>query len=552
MNAKYNITLGRANTRVPTIRYVVQITGTVVPGKDQATEKQYYDVRHLILDWVQSKCPKELPKHAFDGEDFEVDIPGHKFIATTLPDSDLWVVKIEHPSDDGCVWSVESEIATSGNSILFGVRSYRSTIGEQFYYPARSTPTFVRDIARKFTIYDGSKKISEDPWILSEEDDLVILAKFLQNPGRTLPVILVASNSSDSDTNYSIDYNYLAYKAFGLAHVALLSDNLSYKWTDLVGKEWSAFKGTVRTYYANLAFDEDDPLRHPLSTHQRILNWEAGSKIGPDAFNQFLISQLYSNSVSGAQWRSRFASFADVKARKLASISKSANDIDQIVLDSYEERIKYLTEEKEAAESLAQESEILKNETQIELTRLNSRLYYLQSQNDRLLTRIGAISDDEIEDRINIPDSLEDISEWADKFLPGRVLLHPRALRAVKKSPYENIELVYKSLLLLANEYRNMRLAATEDAQDVFEKSLSDLNLELSRSIAPSRAGEEGEEYKVRYPPGSHSTRFLELHLKNGTSRDERYCLRIYFFWDLDTSQVVVGSLPGHLSTRAT
>ena len=43
----------------------------------------------------------------------------------------------------------------------------------------------------------------------------------------------------------------------------------------------------------------------------------------------------------------------------------------------------------------------------------------------------------------------------------------------------------------------------------------------------------------------------LDMHLKNGgNTRDPTRCLRVYFFWDDDERQVVVGSLPGHLESR--
>lgn len=40
--------------------------------------------------------------------------------------------------------------------------------------------------------------------------------------------------------------------------------------------------------------------------------------------------------------------------------------------------------------------------------------------------------------------------------------------------------------------------------------------------------------------------------LRGGSStKDNRYCLRIYFFWDDSRQKVVVGHLPSHLETRA-
>lgn len=63
---------------------------------------------------------------------------------------------------------------------------------------------------------------------------------------------------------------------------------------------------------------------------------------------------------------------------------------------------------------------------------------------------------------------------------------------------------------------------------------------------------QEGDSYFVQYPPGATQWKFLELHLKKGTSKDVRFCLRIYFFWDEEIQLVVVGWLPNHLDTKAT
>jgi hypothetical protein len=43
------------------------------------------------------------------------------------------------------------------------------------------------------------------------------------------------------------------------------------------------------------------------------------------------------------------------------------------------------------------------------------------------------------------------------------------------------------------------------------------------------------------------------MHLKPGrNTRDPTRCLRIYFFWDDEEEQAVVGWLPGHLESRLT
>lgn len=153
----------------------------------------------------------------------------------------------------------------------------------------------------------------------------------------------------------------------------------------------------------------------------------------------------------------------------------------------------------------------------------------------------------------HVPDTLDVLVEWVSERHAGRLILHPRAANAAKKSQYENISLIYYSIDLLGTEYWNMRTSTAEAADEnrrLFEAKASHLGLEFSIAIAASRAGEQADEYEVSYPLGSGKKRLLELHLRKGTSRDERLCLRIYFFWDDDLKRVVIGWLPSHLETR--
>jgi len=74
--------------------------------------------------------------------------------------------------------------------------------------------------------------------------------------------------------------------------------------------------------------------------------------------------------------------------------------------------------------------------------------------------------------------------------------------------------------------------------------------MNFSGTIDKCRAGQEGEDYYVTYPVGSMQRAFLQFHIVKGTAHEDRFCMRIYFFWDEDTNQVVVGWLPSHLSNR--
>lgn len=140
--------------------------------------------------------------------------------------------------------------------------------------------------------------------------------------------------------------------------------------------------------------------------------------------------------------------------------------------------------------------------------------------------------------------TLSDLAEWAEENA-DRILVMPRAISECKKSDYGNHELFYQCMELLAETYRLVKLGQIPREQ--LKEQADSLGLEIGGSVEPSRAGSCGEEYFVRY---DGRRRFLEQHLASGTSRQTRFCLRIYFFWDDELERVVVGSAPGHLSNR--
>ena len=180
---------------------------------------------------------------------------------------------------------------------------------------------------------------------------------------------------------------------------------------------------------------------------------------------------------------------------------------------------------------------------------------YYKQQNADLRMRLDAMrahlhqQNDEMPDRdVPIPDKYDEMETWVRTYLAGQLILHPRAERAVSKAVYEDVRLVYKALLALANEYRDFRMGVGTD--EAFKAALAGLGVEFAGAIDKARAGQEGEAYYVNYPIGSTSRAFLEYHLSKGTRHEDRYCLRIYFFWDDSTKQVVVGWLPSHLNNR--
>ena len=132
----------------------------------------------------------------------------------------------------------------------------------------------------------------------------------------------------------------------------------------------------------------------------------------------------------------------------------------------------------------------------------------------------------------------------------------PRAVTGLKDAAYENPRHIYQAMLLLAGEYRAMRIATDSDdrkPRQTYEQARDRLHLRDGPSIDEALAGQYGDTYYVYYPVGTEQRQFLDMHLRcGGNTRDPRRCLAIYFFWDDETQQVVVGWLPSHLECGAT
>ena len=78
------------------------------------------------------------------------------------------------------------------------------------------------------------------------------------------------------------------------------------------------------------------------------------------------------------------------------------------------------------------------------------------------------------------------------------------------------------------------------------------LGVEETESISDQNEGKVARDtYRVSFGLGRRK-RKLDRHLKKGTGRDSRDCFRLYFFWDEDEEQIVVGWLPSHLPTPIT
>lgn len=511
----------------------------------------YYNSQ-IIYNWAYEKCHSVFNMRDYLS-DFSHSFAGYELYIIYDKDNPFFTLKLTHPDNQvaGRVWITEAEIIydETMERPRIGVKlSYSDTQETEPLSPdSYSVPSFVNALIFKKCLIDVIP-LSEETWVIRDYHDLIALRKLIESSNRKLPVIVNTEISSsyiiDSfDSRTSINLTELARKASPYCHVVYMSNELTEEWVEEVGEKWAAFNGAVRTYNVGVDFNSNDYYDHPLALPSRILSSTYGPALeGPDAYLQILLNNIkYASSKVRYFWRDLGYKFyyqanREKQLKLLKAHSEEENDINSVEdIDEYfimaDEEIKTL-ETKYAGvtaenERLEQENKKLKGQ----LRSLNE--WNLQLQNANHV-------------EIPSPTSYSEIEDWIDTYYAGRLILHTRAVRALKDAVYQDLPLVCKALDFLGNSYYNYRVGDIDKAQ--YDDELQALKLEEGRSITDVGLGGFEDVYTVIY---EGKKVLLDRHLKKGTSRDPRECLRIYFAWLDDENKVLIGSLPAHLETSA-
>ncbi|MBR9977244.1 MAG: hypothetical protein KFH87_04070, partial [Bacteroidetes bacterium] len=467
----------------------------------------------------------------------------------------------------GRTWSTDIAIRLD-DVIEFGIRVSCASLDYATQPVILTRPRIVRDLAEHATLHK-SRPISPDPWTIDTVNDLYALDKLLINPKRFLPVIVLteytAVRRNDSPA-CTIDPSVMARRALGFAHVVLLSTAMAEEWTKYLGMQWSVFNGAIRTYYPGLDFDNDSPYLHPLVLRDRVLHWKSNDReqdgYGPEAFSKFLVQKITGRNARERMNWGQLKFYGEVRPRVLEQQRRKSEARLNDLLARTEENRELREHIEETAR--AQKEELDETRQQVvewerEATRFcdhateeEQRRRAVQEENRILRNRISSLeyaleekTGAAIDDAVAIPASYDEMPAWVRKNLAGRLLLHNRALQGIKQAQYERIDLVYQCLLSLANEYRKMRLDG--NCKEHFDARIRELQVEDRPAVGDISAGLNEDAFHVIYPEHSNRKRRLDKHLCRGNAHDSRHTLRVYYFWDEDSGQVVVGWLPGHL-----
>ncbi len=527
------------------VRLTSQISLTI------SGEMIFRRLQERVLKWAfdPKRNLRGIPDGAWEGETFEIDTDDSERVAAIKLDTPkYWAFRLsERLKDVNRVWTTEVGIAQrQENEAVFGCRLICSQKGSQEEIP-RSIPTFVRGIAfTQKALLDG-RYTSADPWIIDDETAADELAQFIQSPHRKHPIVVFSLPEGSSNTNETaIPVNSFIRRTAGYVHVAVITSDASFVLTDILGREFSVYRQAVRTYNPTVSLDSDLSSDHPVATASRIQGWNTEEG---EPFVDFLVQQTLRPTrprdaleqeqppfqqikrIAAEQARARAAADGHSDAELLAFAASETLAAKQEAQASLDQAVNEEAEKERALATLRQ--------TQASYMALQARLASLQ---EKLVARSKA--DD------MLPASLDEIEAWARDNLSGDVELHERAIKAVRKSNFQKPTFIYQVLLMMRDFYVPMRRRGGNELKTAFDQRRLELGLDNSPCFAQeNKAQNFGGAYFVKY---LGARRELDWHLKGNDARNERFGFRMYYFWDAETSRVVVGYMPGHLENDIT
>ncbi len=523
-------------------RKVEQISSTVIevslaPGEDIA------DLRHVVLEWLQTKAGRPLSDAMLRGDSDSFDDLGTQRVETVaLPDRLVWAARqdFQDPTIPQRTWVTEVMLGSREiGRVLLGFRLHCVTLGESAAF-SRSIPRFMRDIARRFPTQLEGHDIDLRPRCVDTVEDADAFVDLLCDERRRMPVLAFAA--ADPGVT-SAETDRVAADVVGAAHVRILSRAATFRVTDRLGRRLSAYNGAVRLWTTPVhegcnvhdhprwlpdqLEDPSLPIRELIV--DRVLRHSAGRRDFDDALPSFAEARRIASTVARQTAASSGRSAEDLlplyeaeNVRLIEAAKVTLAECDDLLAQADEERAALLRE---------------RDDAQAEIFALRGRLDEMARSSCR----------QDAKPVFELPESLTDLEPWANQNLGVDVELLPRALRAAKKAEIDDVALAFRALLLLKTAYAPMRRGSGPAAREAWEAGLRQLGLSCSPTQDPSRAGEHASEYRVTY---DGRLQWLDMHLKNGNSRDPRYCFRLYFFWSGERDRVVVGSLPQHLGNR--
>jgi len=517
----------------PIVQVVAQLAGAI------SKESSIAGI-HAILKWLQDRQGiANIPPNAWSGESFELDAThGAPLVVERI--GGYWALQYDKPDLDVAArtWRTEATVVQAENAAYVGIRlSVIAYAVEQEL--TISIPRVVGDLSINPGLLDYGHELSPKPMVVCDQATLRRLIDLLEDPNRTRPVYVLGLPEGAGE-ECAVDAEKLGKRVSGIAHVSTVSPEMCWDLTDQYGKSLSVWGGALRTYMPRFDPDLDDWTAHPLAT----VDWVKRRFAVSSRFVEVLTRSAAAITVRSRNLEELLPSFRTVRyearRKRLDDLAKQSDKTDTLALVQME--LDDERKRREFSEQLCAVADEDRANAENERDIYRSQLYALKERIKFLGDELQRVGGDPTPEW---PDSLGELEEWARQNVADKVILLPRAVRAAKKSPFEDPQAVYKCLWWLARTYAPGRASGAL----LEESGIHDLGVSLEKTGDAAHLRQWEEKYFYLW---KGKKRFFDLHLKKGSIHDDRLCMRIYFFFDEDDQMVVIGNLPGHMTNNMT
>ncbi|MHB8742108.1 MAG: ankyrin repeat domain-containing protein [Sulfuricaulis sp.] len=553
--------------------------------------------REIVQAWASKKLSSGLDGRSWHAKTDAVAVDADG-------DESLWAMVLDDTHTPGQTWRVEMILAAKDESAHLGMRVLRrfnSQANDHIdqRHPV-SIPRIMRDLVNSVGVRDAGIPMRSTPWAVNR-DEVVTLAKLIQSPLRQAPVLIVVGgaigHSATKGTGTAcVPATILAEQLAGIAHVVDIDPEAAYPLGRIIGLPLMVQgQGFARVYRPAVRVD-DPRQRNPVivprdnqdtralrqAALRAVLRTTAAAddETVPSAASVLATIARRRSDIQVALTEERAiqgpapattaaeqeplppessaTATAATQAPASPQVQLPATSPEQVTADpriaELESLLRSLKAERDRMETARQEDAA-------KIQELLERNRDLQSANDDLRGEVREVRTkyraatqwkrDTTEASTStppIPDTLDELDEWAEQHLDN-VILSKRALRSAKESFYEDPKRVYRSLLLLDREYSSVVFGGNDADRERLNSSMSDIKIDISPVGKATDHHLYKNEYKVNHEGRTYE---LDRHVSSGNSHDERKTMRIYFAVDDDEMRLIVGHLPGHLTNRMT
>lgn len=445
-------------------------------------------------------------------------------LRTTMPDEEpeiSWVTEttLFRTPEDAIWFSCTLAVGRQGDTL------------SPVFRPANA-PGIVRTVLAK-TPGRGVLPLGAAPIRCSHEDrDVELFLQLLESKDRKHPVVFVAS---DRYGKTLVDPKKLATLLAGLSYVIVAADDkVPRKLSDHLADSHNCYNSGVRLYWPGFT-RKCHPLDHPLWTRPKILqlNDRNPASLGVTILNRIASVSAFVTSPTLVSWQ-RLLELQRAEAIRRAKDNNQQGEM----LELFE------------AENTDLHAQIAQLQMEIAERAKDVNRFRTQAENYRTALEAGegnAAEQTLVENIQSVSDALDVISREH----PDRLVFAWNSKSETDTSPYEDAPSVLKALRWLATTYHGARSGGNEQSTDLrhsIRESVEGWTFEPHQNKGTMKHPKLKEWYHTTHGGKSFS---LPSHLRCGSTKDARHCIRIAFNWDTDSQKVILGYLGQHQENSA-